>query len=373
MLNDGIIVPSTSPWNSPILVIPKKADASGKKKWRIVVDFRKLNDVTVGDSFPIPVISEILDALGKSKYFSMIDCASGFLQVPVKPEDQPKTAFSTREGHFEYRRMHFGLKGAPATFQRLMTAVLSRIQGIKCLVYLDNVVFGENLKTHNERLREVLSRMRKYNMKLQPDKCEFLRKEVCYLGHVIGHTGVRPDDKRIEAVKHFPEPKTTQELKGFLGLTGYYRRFIPNFSKIAKPLTELLKKHTPYTWSERTERAFVTLKNLLISEPILQYPDFTRPFVLTTDASNDAIGAILSQGPIGKDLPIAFASRTLNTAERNYPTVEKEFLSIFWGCKYFQQYLYGRKFTVMIDHRPLTWIFSLKDPSSRLLRWRLNP
>jgi hypothetical protein len=191
--------------------------------------------------------------------------------------------------------MPFGLKGAPATFQTLMTTVLSGIQGIKSVVYLDDVVvFGENLKVHNERLREVLDRIRKYNIKLQPDKCEFLRKEVCYLGHIIGHTGVRPDEKRIAAVKNFPEPKTTRELKGFLGLAGYYRRFIPNFSKIAKALTELLKD-TPYIWNDKTEKAFVTLKNSLTSEPILQYPDFTRPFVLTTDASNDAIGAVLSK------------------------------------------------------------------------------
>ena len=222
MLLDGIIEPSASPWNSPILVIPKKEDASGRKKWRIVVDFRKLNEVTVGDSFPLPVITEILDALKNSKYFSTIDCASGFLQVPVRPEGQAKTAFSTREGHFHYKRMPYGLKGAPATFQRLMTAVLSGIQGIKCLVYLDDVViFGQNLETHNDRLREVFSRMRKHNLKLQPDKCEFLQKEVSYLGHVIGPTGVRPDEKRVKAVRDFPEPKTTRELKGFLGLAGY--------------------------------------------------------------------------------------------------------------------------------------------------------
>lgn len=271
MLSDGIIVPSTSPWNSPILVVPKKADALGKKKWRIVVDFRKLNDVTIGDSFPMPVISEILDALGKSKYFFTIDCASGFLQVPVKVEDQAKTAFSTREGHFQYKRMPFGLKGAPATFQRLMTTVLSGIQGIKCLVYLDDVVvFGENLKVHNERLREVLDRMRKYNLKLQPDKCEFLRREVFYLGHVIGQNGVRPDEKRIEAVRDFPVPKTTRELKGFLGLAGYYRRFIPNFSKVAKPLTGLLKKNTPYIWDDKTENAFVTLKEPPYAEESLE-------------------------------------------------------------------------------------------------------
>jgi hypothetical protein len=373
MLIDGIIEPSTSPWNSPILVIPKKADASGRKKWRIVVDFRKLNEVTVGDSFPLPVITEILDTLGKSKYFSTIDCANGFLQVPVRPEDQPKTAFSTRKRHFQYKRMPFGLKGAPATFQRLMTTVLSGIQGIKCLVYLDDVVvFAENLNTHNERLREVFGRMRQHNLKLQPDKCEFLRREVSYLGHVIGQTGIKPDEKRIKAVKDYPKPRTTRELKGFLGLSGYYRRFIPNFSKIAKPLTGLLKKNTPFIWSDATETSFDTLKKLLTTEPLLQYPDFTRPFVLTTDASNDAIGAVLSQGPIGKDLPIAYASRTLNTAEKNYSVVERELLAIVWGCKYFRQYILGTKFTIVTDHRPLTWIFSVKDPSSRLLRWRLK-
>jgi len=299
MLLDGIIVPSSSPWNSPILVIPKKTDASGKRKWRIV-DFRKFNDVTIGDSFPIRVISEILDALGKSKYFSTIDCASGFLQVPVKLEDQAKTAFSTREGHFQYTRMPFGLKGAPAPFQRLMTTVLSGLQGIKCLVYLDDViVFGEDLRVHNERLHEVFSRMRKYNMKLQPEKCDFLRKEVSYLGHVIGQTGVRHDEKRIEAVKEYPETRTTRELKGFLGLAGYYSRFIPNFSKVAKPLTELLEKKTPYVWNDKTNEAFISLKTLLTTETLLQYPDFSKTFILTTDASNDAIGVVLSQGSKG--------------------------------------------------------------------------
>ena len=319
-------------------MIPKKEDASGKKKWRIVVHFRKLNEIIVGDSFPLPVISEILDTLGNSKYFSTIDCASGFLQVPVKTEDQAKTVFSTREGHSKYKRMPFGMKGAPGTFQRLMTTVLSCIEGIKCLVYLDYVVvFGENLNTHSERLREVFSRMTQHNLKLQPDKCEFLRREVSCLGHVIGQTGVKPNENRVTAAKNYPEPRTTRELKGFLGIAGYYRRFIPNLSRIAKLLTELLKHNVPYTWNNKTEMAFVTLKTLLTTEPLLQYPDFTRPFVLTTDASNDATGAVLIQGPVGKDLPITYASRTLNNAERNYPTIEKELLAIVWGCKYFRQ------------------------------------
>jgi hypothetical protein len=254
-----------------------------------------------------------------------------------------------------------------------MTTVLSGIQGIRCLVYLDDViVFGGDLRVHNERLREVFERMRKYNLKLQPDKCEFLRKEFSYLGHVIGQTGVRPDDRRIEAVRDYLEPNTTRELNGFLGLAGYYRRFIPNFSRISKPLTELLKKNTPYVWNDKTENALITLKTLLSTEPLLQYPDFTRPYVLTTDANNDDIGAVLSQGPIRSDLPIAYASRTLKNADTNYPTVEKELLAIVWGCKYFRQYLYSRTFTIVTDHRPLTWIFSVKNPSSRLLRWRLK-
>ena len=164
--------------------------------------------------------------------------------------------------------------------------------------------------------------MRQHNLKLQPDKCEFLRREVSYLGHVIGQTGIRPDERRINAVKDYPKPRTTRELKAFLGLAGYYRRFISNFSKIAKPLTGLLKKNTSYIWNDETDAAFATLKTLLTIEPSLQYPDFTRPFVLSTDASIDATGAVLSQGPIGKDLPIAYASRTLNTAERNYPVIK---------------------------------------------------
>jgi hypothetical protein len=268
--------------------------------------------------------------------------------------------------------MPYGLKGAPATFQILMTAVLSGIQGIKCLVYLDDVIFGQNLETHNDRLREVLSRLRTHNLNFQPDKRVFFRKEVSYLGHVIGPTGVRPDEKRVMAVRDFTEHKTTHELKGFLGLAGYYRRFVPKFSKVPKPLKGLLKKNVPYDWTEKSEAAFVALKTLLTTEPLLQCAYFTRPFVLTTDASNDAIGAVFSQEPIGKHLTIAYASRTLINAERNYPTIQKELLAIVLSCKYFRQYLSGRKFTIVKDHRPLTWIFSVKNPSSRLLRWRLK-
>ena len=372
MLEDGIVVPSSSPWNFPILVVPKKIDASGKRKFRICVDFRKLNDVTIGDSYPLPNIQDILDKLGRSRYFSALDCASGYHQIPIAENDRKKTAFSTSSGHFEYTRMPFGLKSAPATFQRLMNNVLSGLLGLKALVYLDDIlIFGETMSEHNAKLREVLERIREYNVKLQPDKCEFMKTELAYLGHIVTPDGVKPDPSKTEAVVRFPAPTTPTEIKSFLGLAGYYRRFIPNFSLIAKPLTELSKKDVAFKWIEKEEEAFQTLKFHLINPPLLQYPYFTKPFILTTDASQHAIGCILSQGKVGQDLPISYASRTLNSAERNYSVVEKELLAIVWGCKHFRPYLLGHQFTIVTDHKPLTWIFSVKDPSSRLLRWRL--
>ena len=196
--------------------------------------------------------------------------------------------------------MPFGLKGAPATFQRLMSTVLSGMQGLKCLVYLDDIiVYAETLQLHNDKLREVFARLRFHNLKLQPDKCEFLRKEVSYLGHKLSAQGLRPDPEKIYAVMKFSTPTNTREIKQYLGLCSYYRIFIPNFRKIAKPFTELLKKNAPFEWNQRTEDAFVSLKEILTTEPLLQYPDFSKPFVLNTDASNEALGAILSQGPIG--------------------------------------------------------------------------
>lgn len=374
MLEDDIIVESKSAWNAPLLLVPKKADASGKQKWRIVVDYRKLNDITVGDAFPLPHISEILDQLGQAKYFSTLDLASGYYQILTDEKDREKTAFSSNYQHYEYKRMPMGLKGAPGCFQRLMNTVLSGLQGIKCFVYLDDVVcYGRSLKEHNEKLRAIFDRLREHNLKLQPDKCEFLRKEVIFLGHCITDKGIKPDMAKVEKVKFFPLPRTTKELKGFLGLVGYYRKFIAKFSKIAKPLHELLKKGVAYNWGERQNNAFEELKERLINPPILQYPDFTKPFIVTTDASNEALGAVLSQGEkIGEDLPVAYASRSLNKAEMNYSTTEKELLAIVFSVKQFRPYIYGRRFTVVTDHKPLTWIFRVNDPSSRLLKWRLK-
>jgi transposase InsO family protein len=373
LVEDGIIAPSESPWNSPLLIVPKKAGPDGKPKWRMVVDFRKLNEKTVGDAHPLPDITEILDQLGQSKYFTCLDMAMGYHQIELEAGEGPKTAFSTKQGHWEYLRLPFGLKTAPATFQKMMNSVLSGLTGTRCFVYLDDIVlYARSLAEHDVKLREVLDRLRTYKLKLQPEKCQFLRKEVNYLGHQITEAGVRPDPQKVAAIERFPTPTNPKQLKAFCGMISYYRRFIPNCSRIASPLYKLLKQEAKFEWTETQENAFQHLKSKLIKQPILQYPDFSKEFVLTTDASNQGLGAVLSQGPIGKDLPIAYASRSLNSAESHYTTSEKELLAVVWATKYFRPYLYGRTFKIVSDHKPLVWIMNVKDPGSRLMRWRIQ-
>lgn len=373
LLNQGIIRPSNSPWSSPIWVVPKKMDASGKKKWRLVVDYRKLNEKTIDDKYPIPNITEVLDKLGRCNYFSTIDLASGFHQIEVNPRDIRKTAFTVEHGKYEFLKMPFGLKNAPSTFQRVMDNVLRDLIGKVCLVYMDDIiVYSTSYQEHLINLRKVFDALRKYNLKIQLDKSEFLCKEVAFLGHLVTADGVKPNPDKVVAIKNWPIPKTETELRGFLGTLGYYRRFIKDFAKIVKPLTTQLRKGEKLTHSKEFIETFNKCKILLTSSHVLQYPDFTKPFILTTDASQFAVGAVLSQGPIGQDRPVAFASRTLTKTEEKYSVIEKEFLAITWGCKYFRPYLYGKKFTLFTDHRPLTYMFSLKDPNDKMLRWRLR-
>jgi hypothetical protein len=217
MLCEGIITHSIPPWNSPILVVPKKADASGKQKWRMVVDYRNLNQVTIGDNFPLPLIAGIVDSLGSAKFFSTLDCAMGYYQIPLNPEDQPKIAFSTHKGNFHYLRMPMGLNGAPATFQRLMNYIMSGIQGVRALTYLDDIiVYGRTVQEHNDRLVEVFDRLREHNLKLHVDKCEFFRGRVNYLGYVISKEGLLPGETKVSAVRKFPTPQTRKQVKVFL-------------------------------------------------------------------------------------------------------------------------------------------------------------
>lgn len=373
LLENGIIKHSSSPYNSPLWIVPKKPDSNGNKRWRMVIDYRGLNDKTVGDSYPLPNITEILDKVGGAKYFSVFDLASGFHQIGVDPEDQPKTAFSTPNGHYEYQRMPFGLKNAPATFQRLMDLVLSGLQGVELFVYLDDiVVYSSSLQQHGHQVRRLLRRLKEHGLTLQTDKCEFLRKEVTYLGHILSESGVKPNPHNLEAVRKFPSPSSKKNIKQFLGLAGYYRRFIPNFAEQARPMTKLLKKAVAFVWGEEQQKSFEELRDALCEEPVLQYPDFSRPFSLTTDASDHALGAVLSQGEKGEERPVNYASRTLSKAETNYSTTEKECLAVIFAINYFRPYLYGREFTLYTDHQALVWLHNVKDPSSRLTRWRLR-
>jgi hypothetical protein len=371
-LRAGVIVPSESPWASPVVVVPKKS-ADGKPKFRFCVDFRALNAVTTPDVYPLPNIAETLDYLGNSRYFSTLDLTAGYYQIPIHPESQPKTAFNVHSGHYEYTRMPFGLRNAPSSFQRLMDGVLRGLKPSKCLVYLDDVVvFGATMEEHTERLRDVFIRLKQAKLSLKLEKCNFALEEVKYLGHIIGREGIKPDPDNLRGVESFPIPNNVKEVQSFLGLANYYRRFVDDYAAISRPLTRLMKKGVAFSWTPECEEAMAALKKALTTSPVLAYPNFGEPFTISTDASNFAIGAVLSQEIGGVERPIAYASRQLNTPEVNYSTTEKELLAVVWAIGYFRCYVYGRKFKIITDHAALKWLFGLKDPSGRLMRWTLK-
>ena len=366
MLSKNIISPSQSPWASPIVLVAKKDGST-----RFCVDYRKLNTVTQKDAYPLPRVDDSLDTLTGSRWFSTLDLRSGYWQVEVTPEHRSKTAFSTQEGLFEFNVMPFGLCNAPATFQRLMDSVLAGLQWSACLVYIDDIIImGKSFDDHMSNLRTVFERLRQAGLKLHPGKCQFLQQKVYFLGHVVSADGLSPDPNKISKVKEWPTPRTVQEVQQFLGLANYYRRFIHNFAIIAKPLHQLTEKHTKFQWSNDCQNAFTALKTHLTSAPILALPDWSRPFVLDTDASDTGIGAVLSQfHQDGSEHVIAYASRTLNKAERNYCVTRKELLAVVTFMKHFRQYLVGHKFTVRTDHGALTWLQNFKSPEGQLARW----
>ena len=372
MMEQGIISESASPWSSPISLVPKKIDASGEQKWRLVIDYRRLNEKTVKDKYPLPNITEILDKLGRANYFTTLDLASAYNQIEIKETDRQKTAFITDQGLYEFNRMPFGLCNAPSTFQRAMNNILRGLTDEICHVYLDDIIiFSTSLQQHKDRLDKVFKRLRENGVKISLDKCEFMRKELRYLGHLITSEGVKPDPSKIEVIKKYPLPKTKTEIKAFAGLLGYYRKFIKDYAKILKPMTKCLAKDQQVIINDEYRACFEKCKTLLCNDPILIYPNFEEPFIITTDASNFAIGAILSQGKLGNDKPVAYASRTLSKTEIKYSTLEKEFLSIIYACKQFRPYIYGTKFTLVTDHKPLLWIHNLKDNNLKLQRWKV--
>ena len=331
MLEQDLIQPSKSPWSFPVVVVKKK---NGKN--RFCVNYKPLNDITKKDSYPLPRIDEILDGLQNAQWFTTLDLASGYWQIKVRPEDQEKTAFTTKFGIYEFKVMPFGLCNAPATFQRTMDYVLGDIKGKFVMVYLDDVIiYSKTFEDHMIHLKEVLKRIEDAQLRLKAEKCYFAASELQFLGHVVGKNGIEPDPEKVEKIVNYSSPTNLRDLRGALGLFSYYRRFIKNFSQIADPLYELLKKDVPYQWTERQQQAFDTLKERLSSAPIVRYQNMERPFLLYTDASGTGLGAVLSQQDGKEEYVVTYASRTLSPAEKNYGITEKECLAIIWAVKYF--------------------------------------
>ena len=349
MADRGVIRPSKSPWSSPIVLVGKKDGST-----RFCVDYRKLNSVTRKDVYPLPRIDETLDTLGGAQYFTTLDLASGYWQLPLKEEDMHKTAFTTpgtANSLWEFTVMPFGLCGAPAPFQRLMEILLAGLTWESCLVYLDDIiVFSRTFEEHLGRLDSVLSRIRNGGLKLKVKKCTFCAPQVKYLGHVVSKEGLRPDEDKVSAVLKFPVPQDLTQLRSFLGLIGYYRRFIQDFSTHAEPLYRLSKKNIPFVWGNEQEKAFSSMKKALTSSPVLQFPDFSLPFFVQTDASDKGFGAVLGQMRNGSEVVVAYASKAIGATQINWSTIEKEAFAIVWAVKYFRHYLYGRSFTIYTDH-----------------------
>ena len=373
MLIKNVVTHSNSPYNSPVVLAMKPQGGV-----RFAIDFRKLNKQTIKIPYPIPRIEESLNSLGGAKYFSTLDLECAFWQLPLKEEDKQKTAFSVDGvGHLHFNNMPYGLTNASASFQKLMDRVLVNLHWSHCLVYLDDVIiFGKDLKEHNERLKTVLGRLHEAGLTLKYDKCKWGRNSVKYLGHFVSNGEIKVDPTKTEAVQNFPVPKSVRNVRSFLGLAAYYRRFVPNFADIAKPLTALTKtKNAPrFAWNDKAEIAFKTIKKCLLEPPCLNCPDFSLPFVVQTDASDVGLGAVLAQySAEGTERVVAYASRQLKTSEVKYAAIQKELLAIVWALKVYHFYLFGQKhFTVLTDHCPLIYLRN-KEPKGALIeRWILK-
>ena len=362
-----LIEKSNSPWSSPLVLVRKK-DGS----WRLCVDYRKLNSKTIKDAYPIPRVADDLDSLAGAKWFSSLDLNMAYHQIPMDEKDKQKTAFATpRGGLYQYRVMPFGLCNAPATFQRVIERALSGLQWQVTVLYLDDIiVYGRDFQEHLNNLGLVMDRLQAANQKLKAKKCRFFQKEVAFLGHIVTEHGVKTDPAKTAVVEKWRRPENVSELRSFLGLVSYYRRYIQNFAGIAKSLHALTSKHSEWKWTDECEIAFKSLKEKLISAPILGYPDANcGSFVLDTDASNESIGAVLSQIQNNEEVVIAYGSRTLSSSERNYCVTRKEMLAMVHFVKHFKQYLLGREFLLRTDHGALVWLHKFKEPEGQVARW----
>uniref|UniRef100_A0A158P4I8 RNA-directed DNA polymerase n=1 Tax=Tetranychus urticae TaxID=32264 RepID=A0A158P4I8_TETUR len=368
LMDDGIVIPSCSPWSSPIVLVAKK----GTDEVRLCVDYRKLNEITVKDKFPLPNIQDYLDSLQGMKYFSLLDLRSGYHQMAMDPLDQQKTAFVTPSGLYEYTRLPFGLANGPASFMRMMSIVLSGLIYNTCLIFIDDLlIFSKTEDEHLNRCEIIFQRLKDAGLTLKPNKCSFFKRKILYLGHVVSEQGQEVDPEKIRKVQHFPTPHTVRDIKSFVALCSYYRRFIKDFAEIARPLTNLTRKDLPFEWGQEQEEAFNQLKLKLTTPPVLAHYDPIKETQLRVDASGYGLGAILLQKDDNGFHPICYASRLLRGAELNYPVSDKECLAIVWAVQKFRVYLEGIHFVVVTDHCALCHIHSKKQLPSRLQRYAM--
>ena len=368
MLLNGIIRHSESPWAFPTVLV-EKPDGS----MRFCVDYRDLNALTEKDAYPLPKIDEMLDKLGKAKFFTTLDLASGYWQIPIAEKDKKKTAFVTRDGHFEFNFMPFGLCNAPATFQRLMEDVLKKLGRKFSMVYIDDIIiFSETWEQHLEHIKLVLDCLLEAGLKLKAQKCHFGFEELKFLGHIVSAKGIQTDPEKIRAIQELPIPGDVHALRRFLGMAGYYRRYIDGFSRISKPLNALTENRQgkQMVFSEECLNSFSTLKERLMTAPVLGYPDLDKDFVIHCDASKDAIGAVLAQEDKHGDLhPICYMSKVTSGAEKNWSIYDLECYAIIQALKKFRHYIHGKRTSIYTDQKALKWLLEMKEPSPRLTRW----
>ena len=385
-LDTGVIYPiSDSAWVSPVQVVPKKGGTTVIRTennillpsrtvtgWRICIDYRKLNKATRKDHFPLPFLDQMLDRLAGHEYYCFLDGYSGYNQIAIAPDDQEKTTFTCPYGTFAFQRMPFGLCNAPGTFQRCMMAIFSDMVEKTIEIFMDDFsVMGNSFDNCLKNLRAVLARCEETNLVLNWEKCHFMVQEGIVLGHRISARGIEVDKAKIEAIEKLPPPSSVKGIRSFLGHAGFYRRFIKDFSQIAKPLSNLLVQGIPFEFDSQCLHAFTVLKDKLIAAPIVAAPDWSFPFELMCDASDYAIGAVLGQKREKIFQVIYYASRTLNDAQLNYATTEKELLAIVFAFDKFRPYLIGNKVVVHTDHSAIKYLMTKKDAKPRLIRWVL--
>ena len=369
----GVISPVThSQWAAPIVAVPKKDG-----KFRICGDYKvTINQALAVDEYPLPTPEELFSTLAGGKVFSKLDLSQAYLQVPVDEASKPYLTINTHQGLYVYNRLPFGVASAPALFQKIMDTTLQGISGVTC--YIDDIlVSSADEESHTQILEEVFSRLDKHGFRLKLEKCEFLLSRIEYLGHIISKEGIQPVPSKVEAIVNAPTPVNVQQLRSFLGLLNYYGKFIPSLATLLHPLNALLQVKKQWKWSHECAKAFQEAKVQITSAAVLTHYDPTLPITMAADASAYGVGAVISHVfPDGSERPIAFASRSLTASEKNYSQLEKEALALVFGVKKFHRYLYGRKFTLMTDHKPLTTIFGPKKgiPSlaaARLQRWAM--